>query len=396
MPQVANERFHMPDYQARITAVRGEMATRGVALLFLPNSSSLEYVTGLRRDVPNPTEDNRPGDWVSGFYLGLTGDPIVLEPRMGSERVERQLSDLPFRCDFRVLGEPDDYSARLAEAVRALRGSSGSIAVGERTWAKTAIDLLRAAPDAELVNAHDFLAPMRMIKDPEELEIMRRNARLTDDVYEVILPQMALGMSEQDIAWVIDRAIIEHGGEGVSFHTHILIGGGGSRREGSIHDTLTPQTLQRGTALAFDFGMIKDGYCSDFGRTVFVGEPPDEHRRVHDLVMTAQASAIEAMRDGAITAEALDDIARSIIAAAGYGERFIHRLGHSTGKDVHEPPFLLKGDDTVLRTGMCFTIEPSVFMDDGSFIRVEDVVAVTPDGGENFNRTDHALRVLDL
>ena len=119
-------------------------------------------------------------------------------------------------------------------------------------------------------------------------------------------------------------------------------------------------------------------------------------RKVYDLVIHAQSTAIESMMDCEITAEELDRAARSIIEEAGYGPAFIHRLGHSIGKDVHEPPFLLEGDGTVLQTGMFFTIEPSVVMDDGVFIRVEDVVMVTPEGGDNLNRTGHELRVLDL
>jgi Xaa-Pro dipeptidase len=388
----------MPDYPARIAAVRAEMERRGIGLLYLPVSSTLEYLTGIHREIPNPTEDNRPGDWVAGMYLGLERGPLVIEPRMGSDRMEAQLARLPWVTDLRVLGEPEDYAQVQADVVRELLGATATprIAIGERAWAKTVLDLLKAAPGAELVNAHEFLAPMRMIKDSEEQALMRRNAELTDDVYAAILPQLRLGMSEQEIAWVIDRAIIEHGGDGVSFHTGIRIGGGGVERGGSIHDSITRQTLQRGTTLAFDFGMLRDGYCSDFGRSVFIGESSREHRAVHDLVMHAQAAAIAAMRAGEITAAELDRVARSIITEAGYGPQFIHRLGHAIGKDVHEPPFLLEGDDTVLRSGMCFTIEPSVFMTDGAFIRVEDVVLVTPNGGETFNRTDHDLRVLDL
>jgi Xaa-Pro dipeptidase len=386
----------MIDYPARIAAVRSEMEQRGISLLFLPESSSREYVTGIRRDVGDPTESNRPGDWVSGVYLGLTGGPIVVEPRMGSDRMERQLEKLPWIAGLRVLGEPDDYSGVMHEIVRDLRGGAGDIAVGDRTWAKSVIDLLAAAPDAQIVNAHDFLSPLRMVKDEAEREIMRANARLTDQVYEAVLPQLTLGMSEQEIAWVVDREIHRHGGEFVSFHTGIRIGGGSASRGGSIHDSITDQRLERGTVLAFDFGLLKDGYCSDFGRTVFVGEPSKEQREVYNLVIRAQAAAIEAMRDGQITAAGLDRVARTIIADAGYGPQFIHRLGHSIGKDVHEPPFLLEGDDTVLATGMCFTIEPSVFMSDGAFVRVEDVVMVTPDGGENFNQTGHELRVLEL
>jgi Xaa-Pro dipeptidase len=386
----------MSDYPGRIAAVRSEMERRGISVLFLPESSSREYVTGLHRDVGDPTETNRPGDWVSGVYIGLIGGPIVVEPRMGSDRMERQIEHLPWITELRVLGEPDDYSGVMAGIVRDLRGGTGDIAVGDRTWAKSVIDLLAAAPDAKIVNAHDFLSPMRMVKDETERDVMRANARLTDEVYEAILPRIELGMNEQEIAWVVEREIHERGGEFVSFHTGIRIGGGRASRGGSIHDSITAQRLERGTVLAFDFGLLKDGYCSDFGRTVFVGDPTDEYRSVYDLVMHAQAAAIDAMRDGQITAAGLDHVARSIIAEAGYGPQFIHRLGHSIGKDVHEPPFLLEGDDTVLQTGMIFTIEPSVFMTDGAFIRVEDVVMVTPDGGENYNATGHELRVLDL
>ena len=386
----------MPDFASRIESVREAMRRRGIGLLFLPESSALEYLTGICRDIPNPTESNRPGDWVAGMYLGLDAGPVIIEPRMGSDRMEAQLRDKPWVADLLVLGEPDDYTGALLRLAGQLRGGAGDIAVGERAWAKTVIDLRRAAPEAALINAAEIIGPMRAIKDEEERAVMRRNARLTDEVYEAILPRIETGMSERDIAWLIDRAIAEHGGEFVSFHTGIRIGGGDRQREGSIHDHLTDRTLQRGTALAFDFGMLKDGYCSDFGRTVFIGSPGEQHRAVYDLVIRAQAAAIEAMRDGQITAAELNAVARDIISEAGHGPHFIHRLGHSIGKDVHEPPFLLDGDDTVLRDGMCFTIEPSVFMEDGSFIRVEDVVMVTPDGGENFNATSHDLRVLDL
>lgn len=385
----------MADYAGRIERVRAEMARRGIGLLFLPTSSSMEYLTGIPRDDPGPTEHNRPGDWVSGCYLGLDRGPIILEPRMGSDRMERHVAGKPWIAELRVLGEPDNYSERMHEVVRELSDGRSGIAIGDRGWAKSVIDLMAAAPDAEITNAHEILEPLRAIKDGDELAIMRRASWLTDDVYAAILPRLELGMSERDIAWVIDREIQRHAPDGVSFHTGIRIGGNVTR-PGSIHDSLTETTLQRGAVLAFDFGMLLDGYCSDFGRTVFIGEVTDERREVYDLVIRAQSAAIEAMRDGEISAAQLDRVARSIIEDAGRGEQFIHRLGHSIGKDVHEPPFLLEGDNTVLRSGMCFTIEPSVFMADGGFVRVEDVVLVTPDGGEVFNRTDHDLRVLEL
>ena len=386
----------MADYTARIARVRTEMERRGIDVLFLPNSSTLEWLTGLKRELGSPTEHNHNGGWVAGAYFGRTGGAILLEPRLHAEVVERQLADKPWLAELRPVDETADADAMVADVLRELGAGRGDIAVGERAWAKSVITLQAAAPDARIVNAGDVLWPMRIIKDAEERELMRRAARLTDVVYAEILPRIELGMRERDIAWLIDRTILEHGAEGVSFETGIRIGGGSAGRPGSIHDSLTPTTLERGTVLAFDFGLVLDGYCSDFGRTVFIGEPTPARRAVYDLVIAAQAAAIAAMRAGQITCAGLDHVARSMIEQAGHGPGFIHRLGHATGKDVHEEPWLHEGVDILLETGMMFTIEPSIFMSDGVFVRVEDVVMVTPDGGENFNATGHELRVLEL
>ncbi|MEZ4520252.1 MAG: Xaa-Pro peptidase family protein [Thermomicrobiales bacterium] len=386
----------MPDYNARLSRLREAMAANNVAVLFLPVSSTLEYFTGISWPIPNPTEHDRPGDWISGMYLGLRDGPIIVEPRMGSAAMVAAVAEKPWISDIHVLSELDDYSNVLAGFVRSLGGADGGrIALAEHAWAKTVIDVMKAVPGAEIINAHDLIWPMRMIKDEEEQALMRRAARLVDEAYEPILDRLELGMSANDIARVVDDTLFEFGADWTSFHTGIYLGGEAVPGAASVFEA-HDRVLERGGSIAFDFGALLDGYCSDFGRPVFIGEPTDERRKVYELVMSAQAAAIERMVDGEITAAGLDDVARSIIADAGYGDQFIHRLGHSIGKDVHEPPFLLEADQTVLRTGMCFTIEPSVVLDDGGFIRVEDVVMVTPDGGVNFNSTGHELRVLDL
>lgn len=386
----------MVDYSARIASMREAMEERGISVLFLPVSSTLEYLTGLSREIPNPTEDDRPGDWVSGMYLGLNAGPVIVEPRMGSAHMEQQVAGKDWISELYVLGEPEDYSGVLARIIGEMRGDSGgAIALGARAWAKTAIDMRKAVPDATLVNAHEFLGPMRMVKDDGEREAMRRAVAVVDNAYEDILAQLRLGMTSREVTWIIDRVLYGYGADGVSFHTSVYIGGAESGA-GNVFENTSSRVLGRDCTVAFDFGALLDGYCSDFGRTVFIDEPSEERRKVYDLVISAQAAAIEAMKAGQITAAQLDRVARSIIEDAGHGAAFIHRLGHAIGKDVHEPPFLLEGDDTVLQTGMFFTIEPSVVMNDGAFVRVEDVVMVTPDGGENLNRTGHELRVLEL
>lgn len=386
----------MPDFEARIARLREALGQNDVAVLFLPVSSTLEYFTGISWPIPNPTEHDRPGDWISGMYLGLNAGPVIVEPQMGSAAMVAEVADKPWIKDLHVLTELDDYAGVLAGYVQSMRGSGGGrIALAEHAWAKTTIATIAAAPDAEIINAHDLIWPMRMIKDDEEQALMRAAVKLVDAAYEPILERLELGMTKDDIARMVDATLYEFGADWTSFHTGIYLGGMPEPGAASVFEA-TDRVLEPGGSIAFDFGALLDGYCSDFGRTVFIGEPSEERRKVYELVMSAQQAAIERMVDGQITAAQLDDVARSIIAGAGYGERFIHRLGHSIGKDVHEPPFLLEADQTVLRSGMCFTIEPSVVLDDGGFIRVEDVVMVGPDGGINFNATSHELRVLDL
>ena len=386
----------MPDYNQRVERLRAAMDEHNVDVVFLPVSSTLEYFTGISWPIPNPTEHDRPGDWVSGMYLGLDDGPLIVEPQMGSASMVAEVADKPWISELHVLTELDDYGAVLASHIRDMRGSrNGKVGLAEHAWAKTAMSVAKAVPAAEIVNAHDFIWPMRMVKDDEEQALMRRAAKLADEAYPIILGKLALEMSAHDVAAVVDDTLFDLGADWTSFHTGIYIGCKATPGAASVFEA-PDRRLEHGGSIAFDFGALLNGYCSDFGRTVFIGEPTSERRSVYDLVMASQSAAIDRMVDGQITAAELDDIARSIIADAGYGERFIHRLGHSIGKDVHEPPFLLEADDTTLTSGMCFTIEPSVVLDDGSFIRVEDVVMVSPDGGVNFNATSHELRVIDL
>jgi D-alanyl-D-alanine dipeptidase len=139
--------------------------------------------------------------------------------------------------------------------------------------------------------------------------------------------------------------------------------------------------LEAPVSISFDFGSVLDGYCYDFGRSVFFGEPDAEYRKCYDLVIASQAAGIAALKAGN-TCEQADAAARKVIEDGGYGHAFRHRLGHGIGMDVHEPPFLTKGNTTIMRPGMCFTIEPSIFIPLQFGARVEDIVVVGEAGGE--------------
>jgi Xaa-Pro aminopeptidase len=145
--------------------------------------------------------------------------------------------------------------------------------------------------------------------------------------------------------------------------------------------------------VVLDFGGHMGGYCSDTTRTVVVGEPSDETRRVHEIVRAAQQAGVDAIRPG-VPCESVDAAARAVIETAGYGERFIHRTGHGIGMDVHEPPYIVAGNAMPLEPGMTFSVEPGIYLPDRFGVRIEDIVAVTPDGAERFNRSSRELTIV--
>jgi len=213
---------------------------------------------------------------------------------------------------------------------------------------------------------------------------MKKAGEITDRVYGKVVDGLERGMTEIDVANAIDYEFRKQGAEYNSFVT-------GVRFRSPSHPWVLgespdePRVLEDGDTISFDFGCVYEGYCSDFGRTVFVGDPPAKVREIHDVVMTAQGTAIEQMKAGELTCEQFDSVARGIIERAGYGDNFVHRLGHGIGLTVHEPPYLYIPDRTLLAEGMTFTVEPSVLLFGEWSARVEDVVLVTKTGGVTFS-----------
>jgi Xaa-Pro aminopeptidase len=145
--------------------------------------------------------------------------------------------------------------------------------------------------------------------------------------------------------------------------------------------------------VVLDFGGLKDGYGSDTSRTVHVGEPAEEEREVYEVVRRAQQAGVESVRPG-VPCQEIDRACRRDITDAGYGERFLHRTGHGIGLTTHEPPYMVEGETQPLQPGMCFSVEPGVYLAGRFGVRIEDIVTVTEDGGRPFNRTTHELQIV--
>ena len=145
--------------------------------------------------------------------------------------------------------------------------------------------------------------------------------------------------------------------------------------------------------VVLDFGGLKDGYGSDTSRTVHVGEPTDEERDVHEIVRLAQQAGVEAVRPG-VACQEIDRAPRRVITEAGYGDQFIHRTGHGIGLTTHEPPYMVEGELQPLEPGMCFSIEPGIYLAGRFGVRIEDIVTVTEDGGRRFNDTPREIQIV--
>lgn len=375
------------NYSDRLKRVRQEMERRDIDLLFLTPSANMQYLTGIHRERPNYGNVTYPGGWVFSTLVGREKGPVVVAPRMVAE------FDLPasVQSNVRVLPDQGDPFAFMAE-VLAEFGLVRRAAIENRAWAEAQQGLERLLPDATWSLASELLAPLRMVKDEDEIAVMRHAAHIADRVLAAVLPRLKVGVTEREVKLDVDAQMVRFGAEGPSFTTNIFMMGPTLDRD--VSEKTSDRALIAGASLSFDFGCVFEGYCSDFGRTVFIGEPPAEFRRAYEAVIGGHDAAIREMKTGQITAAGANAVARAVIEDAGYGAHFRHRLGHGIGLDVHEAPFLTAGDETTLQTGMAFTVEPSIFWPKHIGARIEDVVIVRPDGGENLNEASNELFVV--
>jgi D-alanyl-D-alanine dipeptidase len=196
------------------------------------------------------------------------------------------------------------------------------------------------------------------------------------------------GRRETEVAADLAGLLRRFGHEQVDF---TVVGSGPNGA--NPHHEAGSRVIERGDAVVLDFGGLMFGYGSDTTRTVCVGEPTPQIREVHDVVRQAQQAAFEAVRPG-VSCQEIDRVARAVITRAGFGEQFIHRTGHGIGVTTHEPPYMVEGEEQLLVPGMCFSIEPGIYLAGRFGVRIEDIVAVTAEGGQRLNNTDHGLAIV--
>jgi len=335
------------------------------ALAFVPGPN-LFYLTALSFHL-----SERP---VVAFFP-VDGSPAVVLPAFEAVKTAQAALELEA---FSYTDE-EGYTSAFQSACAVLGLADCIVGVEALGMRLLEVRLLeRYAPGSRLVPAEEVLAELRMCKDEREVEHMRRAIEVTEAALHTTVGQIRVGMTEREVAALLMVEMLRAGGERMSFPPIVVAG----PNTASPHATPGDRPVRRGEPLLIDCGVVVGGYAADITRTFAVGPLKPELAQVYEVVWAANEAGRVAAGPG-VFAEEVDRAARAVIEGAGYGEYFTHRTGHGLGLEVHEPPYIVAGNERPLEPGMTFTVEPGIYLPGLGGVRIEDDVLVTYDGAES-------------
>jgi Xaa-Pro aminopeptidase len=341
------------DHELRRRAVAARLDDLGVGAMLVTRLVNVRYLTGF-------TGSN-------GQLLVTPAGATFLTDGRYTEQARHELPDV----------EAVTYARSVRTALPDLLGGAGRLAFEAHDVTVAAHDDLGAALDGvELVPATGVVERARRVKDAEELDLLRRAQAATDAAFDDVLDLIAGGISERQLARLLEERLLDGGADDVAFEPIVAFG----ELAAEPHHVPGHRVLEEGDVVKLDFGGRVGGYHADMTRTVAFGSAPTELRKIHDVVRQAQEAGFDAVRAGA-TGAAVDAAARDVIAGAGYADGFVHGLGHGVGLEIHEEPWLGKGYEDPLPAGAVVTVEPGIYVPGLGGVRIEDMVEVTDDGG---------------
>lgn len=364
--------FTADDYAARMRRAAESAADAGLDGVLIAPGPDLVWLTGYR---PVPTER------LTLLVLRAGEDPVLVVPALEAPDAAEAAPALTLH-DWSDGKDPYETAAPLLTA-------TGRYGVSDNAWALHLLGLQKRLPDTRYTALTAALPMLRAVKDAAELDRLAAAGAAADATYEEIRKVPFAGRRESDIAADLSGLLLRFGHSQVDF---TVVGSGPNGA--NPHHEAGDRVIEHGDTVVLDFGGLKHGYGSDTSRTVHVGEPTAEEQRVHDVVREAQQAACEAVRPG-IACQDVDRVARACITDAGYGEYFIHRTGHGIGVTTHEPPYMVEGEERTLVPGMCFSVEPGIYLPGRFGVRIEDIVTVTDDGVRRLNDTSRELAMVN-
>ncbi len=312
---------------------------------------------------------------LSGFVLISRTSRVILTDG-------RYLAQARTECpEFNVLMYGGDFISVFQKAAQGLEIRSVGIEAGHLTvdfYDRLSRGL--GQHGIQVVKTLNLVEPLRVCKSEDEIRKITCALRITERAFQTVLHRLSPGMTEKQAAWMVLSVMHEEGADGPAFEPIVASGPNAALP----HAVPTDRVIKSGEPVLFDIGAMKDMYCSDMSRTVVLGEPSERFKELYSLVRTAQLEAIRGVRPGMPTNE-VDGLARGLIERSGYGDYFLHSLGHGVGLATHEAPSLRRLNPVELQEGMVITVEPGIYLSEWGGIRLEEMVLVRSDGAEVLN-----------
>lgn len=377
---MGSRRFDAGVYARRLAAAAAGAADAGLAGLVITPGYDLRYLIG---------SDAQTFERLTALVIPAAGLPAVVVPRLELASL-RESAVAELGLSVRDWVDGDDPYQLVASALGGPGGAPAAVAVTDSMPALHLLPLvgmLREVP----VLATGVLRWLRMVKDPSEVDALRKAGAAIDRVHARVPEFLVPGRTEADVAGDIAKSIVAEGHSEVAF---IIVGSGPHGAD--PHHECSDRELRVGDIVVVDIGGVYEpGYNSDSTRTYSIGEPDPGVAQGYSILQQAQSAAVDAVRPG-VTAEQVDAVAREVLAEAGLAEHFVHRTGHGIGLAVHEEPYIVAGNDLPLAPGMAFSVEPGIYFPGQWGARIEDIVVVTEDGAMTVNNRPHELIVVPV
>ena len=372
----AARRVAASTYRDRLALAAATAADRGVDALLITPSPDYTYLLGYGAPAM---------ERLTCLVIPADGGPSLVLPRLEEPLARHELGDMADELAIIPWDETDDP----IRVVQRLVGTALRVAVQDQMWARFALRLRAALDPAQLVEAGGTMAALRMVKNADEIDLLRSAAAAADEVMLAVTGERLSGRTEAELSRHIRELLADAGHDGETF---AIVASGPNAA--SPHHRPGDRVISQGDAIVLDIGGVRDGYSSDTSRTAFVGEPPADFAALFAVLNQAQRLACEAVRPGVPAAE-IDAAARGVIADAGYGDAFVHRTGHGIGMETHEEPYIVASNAAPLLAGNAFSVEPGIYIRDTWGARIEDIVVCTETGGERLNTTPTELYIVE-
>jgi Xaa-Pro dipeptidase len=363
----------------RLNRLLSLLQTNGLDALVLNPGQTMTYLAGLNLHIME-----RP----SVLIVSANGISALVLAEL--EKIKLTTATIPLQ-GFTYSDNPATWSAAFHQAFEYLRLDKSKIGVEPTHLRVLELRFLEeAAPHASFVSAENTLTELRILKEPEEIALMRKAVEIAQEAFQATIPIIRPGVTEREIGSELNIQLLRHGSDAEFPFAPIVASGPNSANP---HSFLSDRKLIPGDLLIVDWGASYNGYVSDLTRTIAVGKVDPEFQNIADIVHDANTAGQKASRPG-VPAGQVDQAARAVITKAGYGPYFTHRVGHGIGMEGHEPPYIFSENQLLLKPGMCHTIEPGIYLAGKGGVRIEDDIVVTDKGADCLSNLPRELLIL--